>query len=328
MASADERDVDVSFPVEEDYEHLIEDYSHLAPPTEGELLQGHVVKVTPQEIIVDFGHKMEGLVPIEQVRQPDGTVPFRAGDSIDVMVDRHGPPPEGYVLLSHSKASRLRIWDTLERAMKDQLLVSGRVVERTKGGLIVDVGVAAFMPGSQVDVRPIHDLDQFTGTDIPVKVLKINRRRGNVVVSRKMAIEEELQARKHTALEHISEGAVVTGTIKNLTDYGAFVDLGGIDGLLHVSDMSHGRVNHPSEVVHVGQELSVKVLKFDRAKERISLGLRQMSPDPWETLPARCPQGSRVIGRVMSITDYGAFVEIEPGVEGLIHISEMTWSRK
>jgi small subunit ribosomal protein S1 len=252
MASADERDVDVSFPVEEDYEHLIEDYSHLAPPSEGELLQGHVVKVTPQEIIVDFGHKMEGLVPIEQVRQPDGTVPFRAGDSIDVMVDRHGPPPEGYVLLSHSKASRLRIWDTLERAMKDQLLVSGRVVERTKGGLIVDVGVAAFMPGSQVDVRPIHDLDQFTGTDIPVKVLKINRRRGNVVVSRKMAIEEELQARKHTALEHISEGAVVTGTIKNLTDYGAFVDLGGIDGLLHVSDMSHGRVNHPSELVHVG----------------------------------------------------------------------------
>jgi small subunit ribosomal protein S1 len=328
MASADERDLDVSFPVEEDYEHLIEDYSHLAPPSEGELLQGHVVKVTPQEIIVDFGHKMEGLVPIEQVRQPDGTVPFRAGDSIDVMVDRHAPQPEGYVLLSHSKASRLRIWDTLERAMKDQLLVSGRVIERTKGGLIVDVGVPAFMPGSQVDVRPIHDLDQFTGTDIPVKVLKINRRRGNVVVSRKMAVEEELQARKHTALEHLSEGAVVTGTIKNLTDYGAFVDLGGIDGLLHVSDMSHGRVNHPSEVVHVGQELSVKVLKFDRAKERISLGLRQMSPDPWETLPARCPQGSRVIGRVMSITDYGAFVEIEPGVEGLIHISEMTWSRR
>jgi small subunit ribosomal protein S1 len=244
------------------------------------------------------------------------------------MVDRHAPQPEGYVLLSHSKASRLRIWDTLERAMKEQLLVSGRVVERTKGGLIVDVGVAAFMPGSQVDVRPIHDLDQFTGTDIPVKVLKINRRRGNVVVSRKMAIEEEMKERKHTALEHLFEGALVTGVIKNLTDYGAFVDLGGIDGLLHVSDMSHGRVNHPSEVVHVGQELSVKVLKFDRAKERISLGLRQMSPDPWETLPARCPQGSRVIGRVMSITDYGAFVEIEPGVEGLIHISEMTWSRR
>jgi small subunit ribosomal protein S1 len=327
-SSANERDLDVNFAVDEDLEHLYEDYSHLAPPTEGELLQGHVVKVTPQEVIVDFGYKLEGLVPIDQFRQPDGSVLVKSGDTIDVMIDRHGPQPEGYALLSYSKANRLRIWDTLERAMRDQLMVSGRVIERTKGGLMVDVGVPAFMPGSQVDVRPIHDLDQFVGQDIPVKVLKINRRRGNVVVSRKMAIEEDLKARKATALEHLSEGAVVTGVVKNLTEYGAFVDLGGIDGLLHVSDMSHGRVNHPSEVVHVGDELTVKVLKFDRDKERISLGLRQLSPDPWETLPDRCPQGSRVIGRVMSITDYGAFVEIEPGVEGLIHISEMTWSRR
>src|SRR6266404_1580646 len=327
-SSADERDVDLSFSIEEDYEHLIEDYSHLAPPSEGELLQGHVVKVTPQEVIVDFGYKLEGLVPIEQLRQPDGTVSIKAGDTIDVMVDRHAPQPEGYVLLSFSKASRLRVWDTLERAMKEQLLVSGRVIERTKGGLMVDVGVPAFMPVSQVDVRPIHDLDQFVGQDIPVKVLKINRRRGNVVVSRKTAIEEELQSRKHTALEHLAEGAVVSGVVKNLTEYGAFVDLGGIDGLLHVSDMSHGRVTHPSEVVQVGDEITVRILKFDKAKERISLGLRQLTPDPWETLPERCPHGSRVIGHVMSITDYGAFVEIEPGVEGLIHISEMTWSRR
>jgi small subunit ribosomal protein S1 len=328
MATADERDVDVSFAGEEDYEHLIEDYSHLAPPSEGELLQGHVVKVTPQEVIVDVGYKLEGLVPIEQLRQPDGTVTIKAGDTIDVMIDRHGQQPEGYVLLSYSKASRLRIWETLEQAMRDQLLVSGRVLERTKGGLMVDVGVPAFMPGSQVDVRPIHDLDQFVGQDIPVKVLKINRRRGNVVVSRKTAIEEELQSRKHTALEHLAEGAVVSGVVKNLTEYGAFVDLGGIDGLLHVSDMSHGRVTHPSEVVHAGDEITVKILRFDRDKERISLGLRQLTPDPWETLPQRCPPGSRVIGRVMSITDYGAFVEIERGVEGLIHISEMTWSRR
>ncbi len=327
-SSTNERDIDVNFPAEEDYEHLIEDYSHLAPPSEGELLQGRVVKVTPLEVIVDFGYKMEGLVPIEQVQQPDGTVALAAGDAIDVMVDRHAPQPEGYVLLSHSKASRLRVWDTLERAMREQLLVSAHVMERTKGGLMVDVGVLAFMPGSQVDVRPIHDLDQFIGQDIPVKILKINRRRGNVVVSRKTAIEEELQARKQTALELLFEGAVVAGTVKNLTEYGAFVDLGGIDGLLHVSDMSHGRVNHPSEVLHPGDEITVKVLKFDRAKERISLGLRQLAPDPWETLPQRCPPGSRVIGRVMSITDYGAFVEIEPGVEGLIHISEMTWSRR
>ncbi|MGA3188405.1 MAG: 30S ribosomal protein S1 [Bryobacteraceae bacterium] len=320
--------MDVDFPSEEDYEHLIEDYSHLAPPSEGELLQGRVVKVTPHEVIVDFGYKLEGLVPGEQVRQPDGSVPFQAGDPIDVMIDRSGPQPEGYVLLSFSKASRLRIWDNLEQAMREQLLVSGRVTERTKGGLMVDVGVPAFMPGSQVDLRPIHDLDQFLNQDIPVKVLKINRRRGNVVVSRKLAIEEELKARKHTAIEHLAEGAVVTGTIKNLTEYGAFVDLGGIDGLLHVSDMSHGRVNHPSEVVHVGDEITVKILKFDREKERISLGIRQLTPDPWETLPARCPAGSRIVGRVMSVTDYGAFVEIEPGVEGLIHISEMTWSRR
>jgi small subunit ribosomal protein S1 len=328
-SSAHERDEDLNFTVEEeDYEHLIEDYSHLAPPTEGELLQGHVVKVTPQEVIVDFGYKLEGLVPIEQVRQPDGSVPFKAGDPIDVMIDRQGAQPEGYALLSHSKASRLRIWDTLERAMREQLLVSGRVTERTKGGLMVDVGVPAFMPGSQVDMRPSHDLDQFLGQDIPVKVIKLNRRRGNVVVSRKMAIEEDVKVRKERALEHLAEGAIVSGTVKNLTEYGAFVDLGGIDGLLHVSDMSHGRVTHASEVVSVGDELTVKILKFDRAKERISLGLRQLSPDPWETLPQRCPQGSRVVGRVMSITDYGAFIEIEPGVEGLIHISEMTWSRR
>src|SRR5579864_1795000 len=328
MATADERDVDVSLAGVEDYEHLIEDYSHLAPPSEGELLQGHVVKVTSQEVIVDVGYKLEGLVPIEQLRQPDGTVTIKAGDTIDVMIDRHGQQPEGYVLLSYSRASRLRIWETLEQAMRDQLLVSGHVMERTKGGLMVDVGVPAFMPGSQVDVRPIHDLDQYVGQDIPVKVLKINRRRGNVVVSRKTAIEEEMQSRKHTALEHLAEGAVVTGVVKNLTEYGAFVDLGGIDGLLHVSDMSHGRVTHPSEVVHAGDEITVKILRFDRDKERISLGLRQLTPDPWETLPQRCPPGSRVIGRVMSITDYGSFVEIEPGVERLIHISEMTWSRR
>src|ERR1700722_4612814 len=327
-SSANERDVDVNFAVEEDFEHLIEDHSHLAPPTEGELLQGHVVKVGPTEVIVDFGYKLEGMVPTEQFKQPDGSISVKAGDTIDVMIDRHGQQVEGYQLLSYTKANRLRIWDTLERAMRDQLLVSGRVTERTKGGLMVDVGVPAFMPGSQVDLRPIHDLDQFLGQDIPVKVLKINRRRGNVVVSRKVAIEEELKARKHTVIEVLAEGSVVTGTVKNLTEYGAFVDLGGIDGLLHVSDMSHGRVNHASEVVHVGDEITVKILKFDREKERISLGLRQLSPDPWETLPDRCPAGSRVIGRVMSITDYGAFVEIEPGVEGLIHISEMTWSRR
>jgi small subunit ribosomal protein S1 len=329
MASgADNPDIEVGYPLEEDYEHLIEDYSHLAPPSEGELLSGHVVKVGPHELIVDIGYKLEGIVPIDQVRQPDGTVPFRSGDSIDVMIDRHGVQPEGYVLLSFTRAARLRIWDTLEKAMREGLLVSGRVTERTKGGLMVDVGVPAFMPGSQVDMRPSHDMDQFVGQDIPVRILKVNRRRGNVVISRKLAVEADVQSRKADALERLFEGAVVSGTIKNLTEYGAFVDLGGIDGLLHVTDMSHGRITHPSDVVRVGEEVTVKVLKFDKAKERISLGIRQLNPDPWESLGERLPAGSRVVGRVVSVTDYGAFVEIEPGVEGLIHISEMTWSRR
>jgi small subunit ribosomal protein S1 len=313
---------------EVDYEQLIDDYSHFAPPAEGEVIQGHVLKVTDKEVIVDFGFKSEGLVPIEQVRNPEGKVLVERGDPLDVMVDRGGVEIDGYVLLSHEKATRIRCWDTLERAYRENLIVAGHVLGRIKGGLSVDVGVKAFMPGSQVDVRPVHNLDSFIGQDIPVKLVKLNRRRGNVVVSRKLAIEDEMHSRKSHALESLSEGAVVTGVVKNLTEYGAFVDLGGIDGLLHVSDMSHGRINHPSEMISAGDEITVKVLKFDRGKERISLGLKQLAPDPWDSVEERYAPRSHVIGRVVSVTDYGAFVELEPGVEGLIHISEMTWSRR
>jgi small subunit ribosomal protein S1 len=318
-----------SVPTEEtDYEQLLDDYSHFAPPGEGELLQGHVLKVTDKEVIVDFGFKSEGLVPIEQFPRVDGKVNLQPGDVIDVVVDRAGVDPEGYILLSHEKAVKLRAWATLERAQEEGLLVSGRVLSRTKGGLIVDVGVEAFMPGSQIDVRPVYNLDAFVGQDIPVRVVKVNRRRGNVVISRKLAVEAEVTQRRSSVLEQISEGSVLTGVVKNLTEYGAFVDLGGIDGLLHVSDMSYGRVTHPAEVVHVGDEISVKVLKFDKNRERISLGMKQVAPDPWETVEERYVHGTRVIGRVVSVTDYGSFVELEPGVEGLIHISEMTWSRR
>jgi small subunit ribosomal protein S1 len=329
MANSDERNFEMPAPVDEsEYEHLIEDYSHLAPPSEGELLQGRVVKVTPKEVIVDFGYKSEGLVPIEQFTAPDGTVTVQPEDIIDVVIDRHKPQPEGYVLLSHERAARLRSWDTLERAHRENLLISGRVTGRTKGGLSVDVGVPAFMPGSQIDVRPTANPDSLLGQDIAVRIIKLNRRRGNVVVSRKMALEEEVTARKSAALEHLYEGAVVTGVVKNLTDYGAFVDLGGIDGLLHVSDLSHGRVTHPSELLNVGDQVTVRVLKFDRDKERISLGIKQLAPDPWMIAEERYATNTRVVGRVVSVTDYGAFVELEPGVEGLIHISEMTWSRR
>ena len=330
MASnTDDRPGDIPMPPQdEDLEHLIEDYSHFAPPAEGEILQAHIEKVTDKEVIVDFGYKLEGVVPIQQVTGPDGQVTVQRGDTIDVMVDHHGPEVEGYILLSHEKAQRLRSWDTLEKAHREGLLVLGRVLGRIKGGLSVDVGVKAFMPGSQVDVRPVHNLDAFIGQDVPVKIVKLNRRRGNVVVSRKSAIEEEVTERKSHALDTLAEGATVTGVVKNLTEYGAFIDLGGIDGLLHVSDMSYGRVSHPSELINVGDEITVKVLKFDKEKERISLGLKQVQPDPWENIEERYQIQSRVIGRVVSITDYGSFVELEPGVEGLIHISEMTWSRR
>ena len=311
----------------ESYENLLDDYSHFAPPAADEVLQGTVLTITAKDVIIDFGYKSEGIVPIEQFQTPAGEVTVRPGDVVDVMIEA-GEPPEGYVLLSHTRASRLRVWDNLEKAYQEQLVISGHVLGRVKGGLAVDVGVKAFMPGSQADPRPIHNLDGLVGQDIPVKVIKLNRRRGNVVVSRKSAVEEEINTRKSATLDHLVEGAAVTGTVKNLTEYGAFIDLGGIDGLLHVTDMSWGRITHPSELLHVGDEITVKVLKFDRSKERVSLGLKQLEPDPWETVAERYAVNSRVIGRVVNVTDYGAFVELEAGVEGLIHISEMTWSRR
>ena len=311
----------------ENYENLLDDYSHFAPPAADEVLQGTVLSINAKDVIIDFGYKSEGIVPIEQFQTPNGEVTVKPGDVVDVMIEP-GEPPEGYVLLSHTRASRLRVWDNLEKAYQEQLNISGHVLGRVKGGLAVDVGVKAFMPGSQADPRPIHNLDGMVGQDIPVKIIKLNRRRGNVVVSRKAAVEEEINVRKSATLDHLVEGAPVTGLVKNLTEYGAFIDLGGIDGLLHVTDMSWGRIAHPSELLHVGDAITVKVLKFDRTKERVSLGLKQLEPDPWETVTERYALHSRVIGRVVNVTDYGAFVELEAGVEGLIHISEMTWSRR
>jgi small subunit ribosomal protein S1 len=313
--------------VPDNYENLLEDYSHFAPPADDEVLHGTVLGVTGKDVIIDFGYKCEGIVPIEQFQNASGEVTVQPGEVVDVMIE-HGEQPEGYVLLSHTRAARLRIWDNLERAYQEQLIISGRVLGRVKGGLAVDIGIKAFMPGSQADPRPVHNLDSLVGQDIPVKIIKLNRRRGNVVVSRKMAVEEEINVRKSATLEHLAEDSVVTGVVKNLTDYGAFIDLGGIDGLLHVTDMSYGRITHPSEMLHVGDTVTVKVLKFDRGKERVSLGIKQLEPDPWDTVSERYPVNGRVIGRVVNVTDYGAFVELEPGVEGLIHISEMTWSRR
>jgi len=311
----------------EEYQHLLEDYSHLAPPSRHEVLEGRVLKISGGDVFIDVGYKSDGVAPASQFTDANGTVTVRAGDIVEVMVES-GHTSEGYVVLSHEKAARLKVWDNLENALQQQLTISGLVLGRVKGGLSVDVGVRAFMPGSQVDARPIRNLEQFTGQNIPVKVVKLNRKRGNVVVSRKLAVLEEVEARKHVTLETLHEGAILTGAVKNLTEYGAFIDLGGIDGLLHVTDISYGRVTHPAEVLHVGEEITVQVLKYDPAKERVSLGIKQLMPDPWEGVVERFPVNTRIVGRVVSVTDYGAFVEIDTGVEGLIHISEMTWSRR
>src|SRR5207248_2547795 len=278
-------------------------------------------------VVVDVGSKSEGMVPIAQVMGRDGQPRFKPGDSIDVVSDR-GETEEGYALLSHEKAARVRVWEDIEKAYNDKSTIKGYVVDRVKGGLSVDVGgVRAFLPGSQVDLKPVRNLDGYKGQEIDVRDIKLNKKRGNIVVSRKQLREEEQAEQRSKTLEHLEEGAVLTGTVKNLTEYGAFVDLGGLDGLLHITDMSWGRLTHPRDLVHVGDEIHVKVLKFDKEKQRVSLGFKQLSPDPWVDAAERYPVGAHVKGRVLSVTDYGAFVELEQGIEGLVHVSNMSWTK-
>ncbi|HEU5351804.1 MAG TPA: 30S ribosomal protein S1 [Terracidiphilus sp.] len=290
------------------------------------IVSGTVIKQTEKHLVVDVGLKSEGLVPLEQVTDHTGAVKFQPGVVIEVVIERE--EPEGGYLVSYEKAQRLRVWDSIEKAANEKTPVLGTVVSRVKGGLTVDIGMKAFLPGSQLEVRPVRNLDGYLGQQIEVRVIKLNKKRGNVVVSRKEILEEDLNAKRSTTLEHLGEGAVLTGTVKNLTDYGAFVDLGGIDGLLHITDMSWGRLTHPRDLVNVGDEIQVKVLKFDKDKQRVSLGFKQLTPDPWLDAIERYPVGAHVHGRVLSVTDYGAFVELEQGIEGLVHLSEMTWSKR
>ncbi|HWX54388.1 MAG TPA: 30S ribosomal protein S1 [Verrucomicrobiae bacterium] len=296
-------------------------------PSEDNVFKGSVIKITPTHVVVDIGFKSEGLVPIAEVTGHDGTVKFQPGDEIEVMVQR-GENEEGSVLLSHERAHRVRIWEQIDQAHHSKAAVKGRIVERVKGGVSVDIGVKAFMPGSQVDIHPVRNLDTLKGQEIEVRVIKLNKKRGNIVVSRKAILEDEVASKRGKTLEHLQEGAIMTGTVKNLTDYGAFVDLGGIDGLLHITDMSWGRLTHPRDLVHVGDQIQVKVLKFDPEKLRVSLGFKQLTPDPWLDAAERYPIGARVKGRALSVTDYGAFVELEQGIEGLVHVSEMSWSKR
>jgi len=295
--------------------------------TEGEIVPGRVIGITANSVIVDVGYKSEGLVPIDEFTDRDGSLHVKEGDQVDVLLEKT-EDLEGHVLLSFTKAQRMRRWTEVEKAYKEGRVIKGRVTDRIKGGLTVDVGLRAFLPGSLVDIKPVKNLESLRGQELEFKVISLDRRRNNIVLSRKAVLETELVKKKAETLKKLEEGARLKGVVKNITDYGVFIDLGGIDGLLHITDISWGRVNHPSEHFTVGDEVEVVVLKFDPETERVSLGYKQKSDDPWTLVDKKYPIGSRVKGRVVSLVDYGAFVEIEEGVEGLIHVSEMSWTKK
>jgi len=308
-------------------DQLMEQFAVPEPAAaEGEIFDGHVLAVTDAGVIVDVGGKFEGLVPAQEFVDSGSPIEFGPGQTIEV--ERLHAQKDGYVLLSHVRAHRRRVWERIEKSYREHATIKGKVTERIKGGLVVDIGVRSFLPASQIELRPVHDLDSWKDKEIEIRVLKLNRKRGNVVVSRRAILEEDQKSKRDTLMGSLAEGTIVTGKVKNVTDYGVFVDLGGMDGLLHVSDLVWGRVPHPSSIVKAGDDLQVQILKFDKEKQRISLGRKQLLPDPWATVPERFPVGTRVHGKVVGVTDYGAFVQIEPGVEGLVHVSEMSWSKR
>lgn len=293
---------------------------------QGGIVKGQVVTIEPHGVIVDIGYKSEGTVPIEEF-SPKELQSVKAGDVIEVFIEDR-EDAEGNIVLSKEKADRRKVWENIEEVYKKGKPISGKIIGKVKGGLNVDIGIKAFLPGSQIDVRPIKDLDRMVGQTSQVKIIKMDQKRGNVVVSRRALIEEQVKKMREQTLEALAEGQLLEGYVKNITDYGVFVDLGGIDGLLHITDISWGRIGHPSEVFKVGEKISVKVLKYDPDTGRVSLGHKQKTPDPWIAVEDKCPVGSRVQGKVVSITDYGAFVSIEDGVEGLVHISDMSWTNE
>ncbi|MFH1115909.1 MAG: 30S ribosomal protein S1 [Pseudomonadota bacterium] len=310
---------------EEDFAELVESSFHKVQ--EGEVVTGMVVQITPEFVMIDVGSKSEGQIPVDQFRDEEGNLTVNVGDEVQVFLE-DTEESSGQVRISKSKADKIRIWDEIAEICDTEKTISGRVVSRVKGGLQVDIGVSAFLPGSQVDLRPVRNFEKYIGETFDFNVLKYNRKRGNIVLSRRPLLEKAKDLKKNLILSAMEGSGVFKGVVKNITDYGAFIDLGGIDGLLHITDMSWGRINHPSDVLKVGDELDVKVLKFDQDKERVSLGLKQTQPDPWERVDETYPSGSKWVGSVVSITDYGVFVELEKGVEGLVHISEMAWTKK
>jgi small subunit ribosomal protein S1 len=293
---------------------------------EGTITEGRVVNIQRERVVVDIGYKSEGMIPADQF-SGDELKTLSVNDTIQVYIEQC-EDSEGNLLLSKEKADKMKVWEDLEVAHREDTEVQGKVLSRIKGGMMVDIGVKAFLPGSQIDLTPIRDLDSLVGKTFTFKIIKINHRRGNVVVSRRALLEETRDKKRQTTLSTLNEGQLIEGTVKNITDYGAFLDLGGIDGLLHITDISWGRVGHPSDMFSIGDRIEVLVLKYDRESGRISLGVKQKTPDPWTKVEEKYPEGTRVAGKVVSLTDYGAFVELEPGVEGLVHVSEMSWTHE
>ncbi|HMB57445.1 MAG TPA: 30S ribosomal protein S1 [Arenimonas sp.] len=319
------RDITMTESFAELFEQSQIGFAKLKP---GAIVSGVVVEIRSDVVVINAGLKSEGIVPIEQFRSEQGELEVAVGDTVKVALEsmENG---FGETVLSREKAKRAMVWDELETSMEAGEIVTGRISGKVKGGFTVDIrDVRAFLPGSLVDVRPVRDPGYLEGKELEFKIIKLDRKRNNVVVSRRAVVESENSVEREQMLERLQEGAIVTGVVKNLTDYGAFVDLGGIDGLLHITDMAWKRVRHPSEVVNVGEELQVRVLKYDRERNRVSLGLKQLGEDPWDNIARRYPTGARLVGKVSNVTDYGAFVEIEPGVEGLVHVSEMDWTNK
>ena len=308
-----------------DFETLFEESLRSVKP--GGIVKGTVVGVTATHVLIDVGYKSEGQIPVHEFMDRQGNLQVKVGDEVDVFFDS-SEGEGGGIVLSRQRAQNMKVWEDIEAAFNEGKPIEGVIVGKVKGGFKVDVGVPGFLPGSHVDIRPSRNLDKFIGTRDRFAILKFNRPRGNVVLSRRALLEKERDSLKQEVLKVLEEGVILEGTVKNITGYGAFVDLGGIDGILHISDMSWGRISHPSEVLQVGEKVKVVVLKFDPEKERISLGMKQLTPDPWHTVAERFPVGARVQGKVISLMDYGAFVEIESGIEGLIHISEMSWTKK
>jgi len=310
---------------ENDFESLMEE--SLKAPRPGDVLVGRVLLITRDSVIIDINYKCEGQVPLDEFLDHEGHSTVKEGDEVDVYFEG-AETDNGTVMLSHAKAEKFKVWRELDKAFQSETPVEGVVLGKVKGGLKVDIGVPAFLPGSHVDIRPARNLDRYVGQRGRFRILKFNRARGNVVVSRRSVLERERASLKEQTLKVLEEGVILEGTVKNITDYGAFIDLGGIDGLLHITDMAWGRLQHPSEVLKVGDKVKVVVLKYDAERERVSLGMKQIMPDPWTKVAEAYPPGTRIKGKVVSVTDYGAFVEIEKGVEGLIHVSEMSWSKR